>query len=183
MKLKSITVRPVGFKKAVEDLEELPNKLVRDVIFAVQTAVFSTHAEASQAVAADTGYLGARIQIEPIRDVGGNIITGAVDVGAIYGIFVEYGTGPLGARTNRQELPRGYVHGPAYFPPPSKLQRWAERHKIEGGGYAVARAIFRNGGTRARPFLGPAARKAATKMQGTLDKIFRKGMAEVGAKK
>lgn len=54
--------------------------------------------------------------------------------------YVEYGTGIFA------EGP-GPKKGVPFFPPPTALDPWAQRHGIAGGGYAVAQAIFRRGGT------------------------------------
>lgn len=82
----------------------------------------------------DRGQLRNRIGVEKpttrSRRIGPNLP---------YGEFVETGTRP-------------------HFPPPAALDGWAKRHGFPNG-FVVARMIARKG-TRAQPYMGPAAEAA-----------------------
>jgi len=54
--------------------------------------------------------------------------------------YVEYGTGIFATGP-------GPTKGVPFFPPPAALDGWAQRHGVVGGGYAVAQAIYKRGGT------------------------------------
>lgn len=86
----------------------------------------------------DTGRLRNSIGVESpsdrMRIIGAN---------TDYAEYVETGTG-------------------AHFPPPAALEGWAKRHGFgDGGGFLVARAISRSG-TKAQPYMKPAAEAGET---------------------
>lgn len=86
----------------------------------------------------DTGRLRNSIGVESpsnrTREIGAN---------TDYAEYVETGTRP-------------------HFPPPSALEGWAGRHGFgPGGGFMVARAISRSG-TKAQPYMRPAAEAGET---------------------
>lgn len=95
----------------------------------------------------DTGLLRASLAHE-VKEDNEQIM---IDVGSNveYAIFVEYGTGAL---TDWPGGGKGY-----HFPPPAKLERWAQRHGFPpGGGFVVARAIARRGGLPPKRYIRDA---------------------------
>lgn len=86
----------------------------------------------------DTGRLRNSIGVEEPSDRQ-RIIGANTD----YAEYVETGTRP-------------------HFPPPAALEGWAARHGFgPGGGFMVARAISRSG-TKAQPYMRPAAEAGET---------------------
>lgn len=125
--------------------------------------------EAKRNTPVDMGQLRSRIQPSFFR----NGLSARVEAKTGYAAFVEYGTGPLG-RTTARNTPSGYVHSVAIKrPPPDVIFEWVWRNRKNMGGsswtksqaagvaYLIGRSIGRRG-LRARPFLGPAFRKAET---------------------
>lgn len=54
-----------------------------------------------------------------------------------------------------------------HFPPVAPIEAWAWRHGMPGAGYSIARKIARRG-TKARPFLQPAADETSVFMSKTI---------------
>lgn len=154
-----------------ESIKKVGNDVVKKVARAITQAALNVKTDAQLAAAVDVG--GLRSNIRPVLDLKGIGLAALVVADAKNAAFVELGTGPLGRSTNRQPLPPGYVHGPAYFPPAKELDPWANRHKIDGGGFVVARAIFKKGGTKARPFLGPAFDAQQPRLIQKMEQIIR----------
>lgn len=114
----------------------------------------------------DTGAL--RANIRPIFDPNG--LGASVFTDLQYAPFIEFGTGPHGAKTNKRDLPPGFKHSSKHSPSSSSLENWVRRKfskSLKGRGdqrdkqikaiaYLVARKIRLRGGLPARPFLGPA---------------------------
>jgi HK97 gp10 family phage protein len=147
-----VRIRVDGQDKLVKNLKGLSDGLIQAVGGAITVAALNIDAGAKGACLVDTGRL--RSSIRPTFVKGG--LAASVGTNVKYAKFIEFGTGPLGASTHSGQLPAGYVHGPAYFPNPTALAPWARRHGAPGAEYAIALAIYRRGGTRAMPFLGPA---------------------------
>jgi len=108
----------------------------------------------------DVGRTRSSIQISVFN--GG--LTYEVAVNAAAGIFAETGTGrfnTLGAT-------------PAYFPPPSALKGWARRHGMAGKEFLIARAIFKRGGLKPRPFFQPAIDQFAPDYEAEAARILRR---------
>lgn len=165
-----VSLQIVGAEKATRRNEKLSAAVKLEIAQLITIAALNTATKAKTGAAVDTGRLRASI----FPAVAPNALASEVRARARYAAFVEFGTGPLGASTNKQQLPEGYSHGPGYFPPASALGRWAARHGIRSGGFVVARRIAEQGGTRARPFLGPAFEEEGPvlreAMQGVLDR-------------
>ncbi len=74
---------------------------------------------------------------------------GEVGTRVSYAPYMEFGTGLLSdAPQDDPDRTRA-----RHWPPAAKLDLWAKRHKIKGGGRAVARMIGLRGGLRPRRFL------------------------------
>ena len=90
---------------------------------------------------------------------GQDFLIGRVRSNAHHSLFVEFGTGPEGARTtsnNAGRPPWHNYHSSHKFPPFGKnkgLAKWAVGIGLNP--FSVAMGIFRNQGTKARPFLHP----------------------------
>lgn len=149
-----ISMQVKGLKATTQALLKLTPELKKEIDRKLLISALKIATNAKVAATVDAGRMRAAI----FPEIDGTGLVGKVRVRTKYAAFVEFGTGPLGASTNTQELPEGYVHGPAYMPPPAALQRWAERHGIRGAGagFLIARKIKEKGGTEAKPFLGPA---------------------------
>jgi hypothetical protein len=89
--------------------------------------------------------------------------------------FMEFGTGPAGAASNKQKLPPWYKHGSHHkFPPVAAFTSWAKAHGAEPG--AVAMGIFKRQGLKARPYFFPAVEEEIPKLQARLKAKFDSGM-------
>ena len=98
-------------------------------------SAFAVERFAKEKAPVDTG----RLRTSVATVLGGT--SAVIGPTIFYAPFVEYGTRP-------------------HFPPPVALQPWAKRHGFgPGGAFALARAIARRG-TRAHPFMRPAAKDA-----------------------
>jgi hypothetical protein len=154
----SVTVH--GQRQAAAQFGKISAAVRQAIVKQVAKSALNVQRGARRRAPVDTGRLRASIRPVFYRD---GI---AADVGSDveYAHFMEFGTGPLGASTNKQPLPASYKHGGRYFPPPSALEGWARRHSGKGkkkgkkavNPFAVAHAIFKRGGTPARPYLFPA---------------------------
>jgi hypothetical protein len=72
---------------------------------------------------------------------------------ARHSIFVEFGSGPMGNRTNNAMRPSWHEYGDRQkFPPLKKIKAWAMT-RPGANPWKVAWGIVRNKGVRARPFL------------------------------
>lgn len=175
-----VTMRLLGLELSKKRNLKLTPALTRTLAQLLTIAALNVTTKAKGRAPVDTGRL--RSAIFPNFTEGK--LVAEVRARTRYAAFVEFGTGPLGASTNAQTLPPGYVHGPRYFPPPKALERWAERHGVFAGPFArknlkaqggllVAKKIFYQGGTEAKPFLGPAfeeeSRPLVEKMQAALN--------------
>lgn len=105
-------------------------------------AAFVVEAEMKQAAPVDTGRLRTSIttNVEQLRATIGPTVH--------YAPYVEFGTRP-------------------HWPPPGALQPWASRHGFPAGakGDAIVRWIISRRGTKAHPFLRPAAQKAKLQIE------------------
>ena len=170
------TLRLLGLELSKKRNLKITPALTQELSQLLTIAALTVSNKAKGRATVDTGRLRSAI----FPNFAQGELASEVRARSKYAAFVEFGTGPLGASTNTQTLPPGYVHGPAYFPPPKALQRWAERHGIKGSGagFLVARKIFMAGGTKARPFLGPSFDEEkgplVEKMQGALDRAKQK---------
>jgi hypothetical protein len=104
--------------------------------------------------------------------------------GAKYAKFIEFGTGPAGAKSSLLPVAKkamrelGYAHGPGGgFPPIDQVALWAKRKKIpEEAVYPIARAIGRRG-IPAQPFLFPAFEEERPKIVDELTQSVRKAVS------
>ncbi len=167
----ALTVKPVAVNagRVADQIQKATDELIQEVAIAITDAALATDAGAKDRVAVGVGGR-LRASIRPTFYQGG--LVAEVGAQAKYSAFVEFGTGPRGAATNKQDLPDGYSHGPAYMPPVAALKLWARRILgDERAAFWVARAIKRKGGTEAKPFLGPAADDAVADLEKTLRAI------------
>jgi HK97 gp10 family phage protein len=148
---RALTTQIIGKEDAIKNVRKFGRGVEKSLREAVARAATRITTGAKRRVVVDTGRLRASISATYFQ--GG--LTAEVGTDAFYAPFIEFGTGPLGASTNRQQLPSGYAHGGPFFPPPGALKNWARRHKIESP-FLVARAIAEKGGAEARPFLFPS---------------------------
>jgi len=114
------------------------------------------YAEAHSSAPLSSGRLVAGISPQNAETLGKEeVIVGYVRSKARHSLFVEYGTGPMGASTNRMPRPAWHDYRSSHkFPSVKKLTPWAKAHGANP--YLVALGIFRNQGVKARPFLQPA---------------------------
>lgn len=75
---------------------------------------------------------------------------------------MEYGTGRAGDPA--------VSHKSGHYPPGAALRVWASRHGFSSG-YAVATAIGRRGGLKARPYLRPALRDSVSAIREFLKQL------------
>lgn len=133
-------------KAGVHGLAETQRKLEQVVadlrgeplLGAMRDATLIVQGAAKQAAPVDSGRLRASISPEIRRD--GDTIQGVVGSNVKYAPYMELGTGTFAGKK-------------PYFPPPKALDTWARRHGVAGGGFVVARAIYKAGGLRPRRFL------------------------------
>src|SRR3990167_8626015 len=132
-----MTVKVVGTEQVKKRLEILKVGVLGASAKAIRDTAIVASNTAKRMCAVDMGGLRASIGIlhfdasEPSATVGTD---------NVYGPWVEYGTRP-------------------HFPPVSHLEEWAQRHGMEGAGYAIALKIAREG-TKPQPFMRPAAMEA-----------------------
>jgi len=149
-----------GKRKLATQFERFKIKTGEVLRRAVAATAFEIQRDARKKAPADTGFL--RRSIKVYFAMGG--LGADVRVEAPYGPMMEWGTGPLGARTvpAAEHVPDWYSHGGSHrMPPTAALSRWATRKGLVP--FAVAKSISRRGGLKARPYLGPAARKGEKK--------------------
>lgn len=163
-----ISATIINQKAYTQDLSSIPDEIIQGTADLIVEAALEIDARAKVAVPVDTGRLRSSI-----RPVFRNGLAGEVGTNVKYAKFIEYGTGPLGAMTNEQALPPGYVHGPTFTPPSEKLKGWSKRHGgNDAGAYNIAKAIKMKGGAKARPFLGPAAKIVLLKLTESIQSLF-----------
>ncbi len=144
------------------DFTEITQETKRELSKEVVRSATNIDRNAKRKVNVDHGRLRSSIHVkyrDPPEPVDAEVI-----VGADYGKFLEFGTGPRGrdsdlnamAEQARQEM--GYQYGPAgKLPPIDVFLDWGRRKRLDP---AVTMAIwFTIGmhGMRAKPFLFPAA--------------------------
>lgn len=144
-----IKVKVDGLNKFLRDMEDA-KKVIHDRlgrIIAKYTLLI--HGEARRKAAVDTGTMKARIEYV-LEELAGEVIARAK-----YSAFIEFGTGPAGARTAGDGVPPEYQHGSSHgMPPVDALEGWARAHNTDP--WAVAVAIMQRGGIDAQPFMRPA---------------------------
>ena len=145
--------------RTVAAIKSLGPQIHGEVTKAIVSAAIEAQSFAKQAAPVDTGVLRAQINIF----VSSDKLRAGIVANAKYASFVEYGTGQAGAATNKQTLPAGYVHGPDHKVGGKRLVGWARRHGLNP--FAVAAGIRKRGGTKARPFMGPAFERVRLKFQ------------------
>jgi hypothetical protein len=177
-----ITIQVRGVKQVAGDFNRY-NKVVRQRLAQVITATAERVASGARAAARSvTGRLRSSITRRQLDKDG---LSQIVRPAAKHGGYVEFGTGPLGAATQR-EAPEFWGHKPeAGFPNIRKIGIWARakglttafgeqpkgKSKVGAFGqigaqkatrrqeqrlaFLIARSIKRRGGLRARPFILP----------------------------
>jgi hypothetical protein len=130
-----------GTAAVVDFLGSIDARFGRGALRLINRAALGIQRDAKRAAPVDTGLL--RQQIKVIFTRGGFAADIIADVP--YAREVEDGTGTLAGH--------GAYRG---MPPPAALADWARRHRMAGREYVIARAIFRRGGHKPRPFLTPA---------------------------
>lgn len=125
----------------------------------INTAGLNIQRDARRMAPVDTGNLRSKIILA--FSSGGFVADVIAD--ADYARDVEDGTGTAAG------------HGPfRAMPPPAALADWARRHRMAGKEFVIARAIFRRGGTKARPFLTPAFERHSANLFAKLDELVRR---------
>lgn len=131
-----ITVHIEGLEQAIAKLT--PARANGPIGRFLDRGAIYIQSQAREKAPVDTGRLRGSIGVESPSDRQ-RIIGANTD----YAEYVETGTRP-------------------HFPPPSALEGWAARHGYgPGGGFLVARAIARSG-TKAQPYMKPAAESGET---------------------
>ena len=127
--------------KGLKETQAKMEQIVRDLhgepmLDALREGTLLVQRSAKINAPVDVGRL--RASITPEVSVEGTTVQGVVGSNVVYAPYMEFGTGVHAG------------HSP-YFPPPAALEIWARRHGTTG--FAVAFAIFKAGGLKARKFL------------------------------
>ena len=148
-----------GTAAVVQYLDQFGLKVGQGAIRLINRAGLAIQRDARRAAPVDTGYL--RSQIKLLFSRGGFVADVLADTP--YARDVEDGTGTAAG------------HGPfRAMPPSAALEDWARRHKMPGKGFVIARAIFRRGGTPARPFLIPAFERHSAELFFRLNQLVKR---------
>lgn len=158
-----------GQAELVRDLNRMSANKRAEAVYLIKRTSLEIMNDAKVACKTDMGLL--RASIRPTFYQNG--LTSYIGSDTKYAAFVEYGTGPLGASTNRQRLPSGYAHGHSgKFPPLLLIREWCKRVGIdEKLAFVIARSIGKHG-LKARPYLGPALEKHRAEFLADLRKII-----------
>lgn len=133
-----------GFDELKRNFEKAPEVFYTEAKKALSKSVSVIQPIAVKGAAVDLGGLRGSIR----KSVSG--LTGEVVAGSKHAIFIEEGTRP-------------------HFPPVAPLERWATRKLGSSGlGFVVARKIAREG-TKAQPFMSPAAEQSLPKVERFFD--------------
>jgi len=189
-----ISVELTGTRELAGRFRVLSRQAKLEVAQAITRSALAIHAGAVRRCRGDTGRLRSSIRLMTLD--GG--LAAAVGTNVKYAKFVEFGTGPLGARTNKQPLPPGYTHGASHkMPPIAALIPWVRRHarsfgatRLRGAGFGakvvndqdairglafvIARKIKQRGGNVARPFLYPSYAEERPKFMSAIRVALRK---------
>ncbi|MDR7496843.1 MAG: HK97 gp10 family phage protein [Armatimonadota bacterium] len=181
---------PVGIRRSIALVVRKPlrareqaERVGKEIRRVLQRGAFRIEADAKRRAPVNFGRLRSSIDTQGPDQVGTAVVF-KVTVGAAYGKFVEFGTGPAGKRSAllpiAQQAMRelGYVHGPGdFFPPVRQIELWATRRKIpEEAVWVIARAIGRRG-IPAQPFLFPAFERERPRIVGELLDAVRRAVA------
>ena len=148
-----------GTAAVVQYLDQFGLKVGQGAVRLINRAGLAIQRDARRAAPVDTGYL--RSQIRLLFSRGGFVADVVADTP--YARDVEDGTGTAAG------------HGPfRAMPPPAALADWARRHRMPGAEFVIARAIFRRGGTKPRPFLIPAFERHSADLFIRLDQLIRR---------
>ena len=154
-----------GTAAVVQFLDQFGTKVGLGAVRLINRAGLAIQRDARRAAPVDTGYLRNRIVLNFSK--GGLVADVLADTP--YARDVEDGTGTAAG------------HGPfRAMPPSSALADWARRHGMPGAGFVIARAIYRRGGTKPRPFLTPAFERHSADLFYKLNQLIKR-TAGVGA--
>lgn len=164
-----LTIELRGQEALKRDFAKMSANKKAEAVYLIHRTSLEIMNDAKTACRTDMGLL--RASIRPTFYQSG--LTAYIGSDVKYAAFVEYGTGPLGASTNRQHLPDGYVHGSSgKMPPLILIREWCKRVGIdEKLAFVIARSIGRHG-LKARPYLGPALEKHRAEFLAYLRKII-----------
>jgi hypothetical protein len=171
-----LQIQVVGLEQLQAKFGEAEERFRRAIARTVNQSLINIDREAKREAPVNDGQLRAGIHFTvatPENPVG---VVGSY---AKHAAWMEFGTGPHGAETNRQPLPPWYEHGPNHkFPPAAAFERWGQKHPIKVAGrrkkqampgYFWARVIFMNQGVAARPYFYPAAMNEAPRFEERLE--------------
>ena len=163
-----LTIELRGQAELLRDFSKLSANKKAEAVYLIKRTSLEIMNDAKRECKTDMGLL--RASIRPTYYQGG--LTAYIGSDVKYAAFVEYGTGPLGASTNRQDLPDGYAHGSSgKFPPLILIREWCKRVGLdEKLAFVIARSIGKHG-LKARPYLGPALEKHRSEFLAYLRKI------------
>jgi HK97 gp10 family phage protein len=130
----TVNIKFIGLKKAIKDIHEYSEKKHRKLLVAVVETSDSVREYAQEFASVDLGEMKREIRSTLIEKRNGDI-TGDVLSAAEYSSAVEFGTRPHWTGINN-------------------IRGWAERHGIPP---AVLQRHIALKGTKAHPFMGPAA--------------------------
>lgn len=130
-----------------------------EMVRAMERATIVVERAAKKNAPVDTGRLRSSIT-HAVRTTGliNPTVQGIVGTNVAYAPFIEEGTGKFTGRS-------------PYFPPPEALEGWARRHGLNA--YAVALAIFRNGGVEGRHYFHDALDETETQVTNILQTTVR----------
>lgn len=167
--MSTITVEVSGLKQTIRSLSDYgaaAQDMLRDLN---RTTAEDVKRAAVLAAPVASGRLVKSIGIKQAN----NYETAWVRPTARWGIFREFGSGPYGSMTNSRPRPEWHRYRPYHKFPPWKhpvFRAWAKRRNMNP--FLAARGIFRRQGTRAQPFLGPAADRVLPDYMGGAEKIL-----------
>jgi phage gpG-like protein len=140
-------------------LRKAPQEFERAAREGLEKSVTDIQSSAKRNAPVDTGLLRSSIGKE-VRTTFGQI-RGVVGTNVEYAPHMEYGT-----RHTR-------------MPPPGALDVWAQRHGIPNG-FLVARAILRQGGLKARRYMGRAFDAHKAEVLPNLETAFARALNRLG---
>lgn len=159
-----ITLKVEGVEDVRRALQRAGSLIRMAMIGLVSETALGIQRDAKENAPVDTGRTRASIQTAAWE--GG--LSQEVWVGAESGLYQDRGTG-----TENLDGPR-----PRHHPPSDALKRWCARHGLRGLEYVIARAIYKRGGLRPRPFFTPAVEKYEKGYSQEAARILRKAIEE-----
>ena len=153
-----LNVKIEGMDRVLSKLS--PDLLAKPVASFFTRAAITVQNEARTLAPVDTGRLRSSISYKV--DTAKVPHWAKVGTNVFYAPYMEFSTGYQTDGSGGRKR---------HWPPPDALNTWAKRHGVEGGGFAVAKAIGRRGGLRPRRYLRGALEHSLDAIRDALTKL------------